>query len=213
MKKTIVCFGDSNTHGYFAETGARFEENERWTGILADLLGDGYRIIEEGLSGRTTVFEDPLTEGLCGLSYITPCLMSHEPVDLLIIMLGTNDTKERFSVNAYCIAEGLRRLVKKAKTVPAWRNGEPNILIMSPVPIDGRYRTAACGDHMGDGCSEKSQGLASFYASVALDEGCRFLDAGASAGVSPHDYMHIDKMGHAKLASDLAKFIRGVEEL
>ena len=100
MKKTIVCFGDSNTHGYCSETGGRFDDTQRYPCLLEKYLGEGYIVREEGLSGRTTVFEDPLFEGLSGLSAIFSCLMSHEPVDLLIIMLGTNDTKERFGCNA-----------------------------------------------------------------------------------------------------------------
>lgn len=102
MKKHIVCFGDSNTHGYCAMNDGRFDENERWTCLLQKELGEDYLILEEGLSGRTTCFNDPLFEGLSGLDYIYPCLMSHEPVDLLIIMLGTNDTKERFGA-VFCM--------------------------------------------------------------------------------------------------------------
>ena len=99
MKKHIVCLGDSNTHGYCADPadcadgGIRFNENERWTRRLQTLLGDEYLVTEEGLSGRTTCFDDPIHEGLSALSYITPCLKSHEFVDLLVIMLGTNDVK------------------------------------------------------------------------------------------------------------------------
>ena len=93
--KHIVCFGDSNTHGYCADPadcadgGDRFNEQERWTCLLQEKLGPDYRVLEEGLSGRTTVFDDPIHEGLRGLDDIFSCLMSHEPVDLLIIMLGT----------------------------------------------------------------------------------------------------------------------------
>ena len=112
MKKHIVCFGDSNTHGYCADPGdtvtggGRFDETERWTCLLQQKLGDEYLILEEGLSGRTTVFPDALHESMDGLGVIYSTLMSHEPVDLLVIMLGTNDTKERFGVNAACIAAG-----------------------------------------------------------------------------------------------------------
>ncbi len=95
MQKHIVCFGDSNTHGYCAETDGRFDEGHRWTRLLQKSLGEGFLIIEEGLSGRTTCFQDPIHEGLSGIEYMYPCLMSHEPVDLLVVMLGTNDTKER----------------------------------------------------------------------------------------------------------------------
>ena len=101
MKKHIVCFGDSNTHGYCAEPadcadgGDRFNESERWTCLLGQALGEDCLVLEEGLGGRTSVFPDPLHECMSGLDVIYSTLMSHEPVDLLIIMLGTNDTKER----------------------------------------------------------------------------------------------------------------------
>ena len=124
MKKHIVCLGDSNTHGYCADPQDcadpelfRFNEDERWTKLLEKELGDGYLVAEEGLSGRTTVFQDPLYEGLDALSYLWPCLKSHEPVSLLAIMLGTNDCKERFNVNAFAIGMGMRRLVRKAQTI------------------------------------------------------------------------------------------------
>ena len=120
MKKHIVCLGDSNTHGYCADPvdtedhGIRFTENERWTCLLQKGLGEEYLISEEGLSGRTTVFQDPLHESMDALSVAYPILKSHEFVDLLIIMLGTNDTKERFSVGAPGIAAGMDRLTAGA---------------------------------------------------------------------------------------------------
>ena len=129
MMKHIVCFGDSNTHGYCAdpkdcaEGGNRYNEAERWPCLLQDLLGPEAKVLEEGLSGRTTVFSDPLHESMSGLEVIYSVLMSHEPVDLLIIMLGTNDTKERFNANAACIGIGMERLLDKAKSVPCWRDG------------------------------------------------------------------------------------------
>lgn len=160
MKKTIVCFGDSNTYGYNSETDGRFTEKERWTCLLGEFLGKDYYILEEGLSGRTTVFDDPLFEGLNGLSSIFSCLMSHEPVDLLIIMLGTNDVKERFHVNAENIAKGLERLVNRALSVTdAWRQ-KPNILIIAPVPIAESYFYTFVKNEMGTGCAEKSKELA-----------------------------------------------------
>ena len=140
MKKHIVCFGDSNTHGYEAATGGRFDETQRWPCLLQKLLGDEYLVLEEGLSGRTTVFRDPCFEGLSGLDAIFGCLMSHEPVDLLIIMLGTNDTKERFSAPAGSIGLGLARIVKKAQSITdCWSRGKPDILIITPQYIDPAY--------------------------------------------------------------------------
>lgn len=112
MKRHVICLGDSNTHGYCGaqegETlcGGRFSEAERWPCLLQRALGEEYLVIEEGLCGRTTVFPDPLEPGLDAISYLRPCLLSHAPVSLLILMLGTNDTKERFGLSAEEIAVG-----------------------------------------------------------------------------------------------------------
>ena len=137
MKTHILCLGDSNTHGYCADPkdnadgGIRFNEDERWTCRLQTALGDKYLVTEEGLSGRTTVFADPIHESMDALSVAYPLLKSHEVIDLLIIMLGTNDVKERFNANAACIGAGMERLIQKCKTVDCWGGKEPNILVVS----------------------------------------------------------------------------------
>ncbi len=211
MKKHIVCFGDSNTHGYCAENGGRFEESQRWTCLLQKGLGEEYLVLEEGLSGRTTSFEDPIHEGLSGLSYIYPCLMSHEPVDLLIVMLGTNDTKERFGSSAACIALGLKRLLAKAvATVDCWRTGKPNILVVTPQNIDERYQDTEVGATMGQGCAQKSRGLAAEYKKIAEQFGCAYLDANEviSAKTNQIDYMHLTEEGHRQLAEALVNTVQ-----
>ncbi len=212
-RKHIVCFGDSNTHGYCAdprdcaEGGDRYNEDERWTCLLQKSLGDEYLILEEGLSGRTTVFDDPLHEGLSGLNMICPILMSHEPVDLLIIMLGTNDTKERFGCNAACIALGLERLVMKAKSVQCWRNGIPRILIISPPHIGEGLYLAPEGEIMGLHCPEKSRALSGHFMAVADRQGCGFLDAEGKAEFNRLDCMHLTRKGHEQLSNVLQAMI------
>lgn len=204
--KTIVCFGDSNTHGYNSSNNGRFTESERWPCLLEQFLGNGYSVKEEGLGGRTTVFSDPLFEGLDGLSYLFPCLMSHEPVDLLVIMLGTNDTKERFSATPENIAKGLERLLQKAiATQDAWRKA-PNILVIAPLPIEEGYENTAVGGEMGKGCVEKSRKLAGLYQSTAKLYGCHFLNAGSIPGMKmyPYDHMHLSLESHRLLAETLA---------
>lgn len=99
--KTIVCYGDSNTWGYDPVTMDRLPITQRWTGVLAQELGAGYRVIEEGLNGRTTVWDDPIEGYKNGKEYLIPCLETHRPIDLITILLGTNDLKMRFSVSAY----------------------------------------------------------------------------------------------------------------
>lgn len=205
MKKTIICFGDSNTYGYDPVTFTRLPHSKRWPNILSQLLGKDYLIIEEGLCGRTTVFDDPLTEGLSGLEYITPCLMSHNPVDLLIIMLGTNDTKSRFSATSKNIANGLKRLILKAQGTPSWSSCCPNILLISPAPIEEAYYTSMFQNEMGPNCSEKSYALAPLYQEIATELNCHFLDANEICHVHPNDFMHLDEDGHLALATTIAQ--------
>ena len=213
MKKHIVCLGDSNTHGYCADPadcadgGARFNENERWTCLLQKALGEEYLVLEEGLSGRTTVFSDPLHEAMPALDVAYPILMSHEPVDLLVIMLGTNDTKERFCVNPACIARGLERLVDKCRCIPCWGDHKPNILLIAPPHIGDKMEQSEVMPAMGLGCAAKSRELAKHYAVVAQSQGCAFLDAEGVAEFNEVDYMHLTKKGHAQLAAKLSEIV------
>lgn len=211
MRRHILCIGDSNTHGYCADPadcadgGSRFNEEERWTCLLQRALGEDYLVIEEGLSGRTTVFPDPLHESMDALPVLYALLMSHEPVDLLVLMLGTNDTKDRLGVNATCIGLGMERLVRKALSVECWGDHAPNVLIVSPPPIGRQMRDAAMGIH----CAEKSEGLAQEYAALARRLGCHFLDA-AGCELNSIDFTHLSRRGHAQLAQKLAALVPGL---
>ena len=214
MKKHIVCFGDSNTHGYCADPrdcadgGIRFNESERWTRRLQTLLGEEYLVIEEGLSGRTTCFDDPIHEGLSGLSYIYPCLKSHEDVDLLIIMLGTNDTKDRFYASAACIGIGMARLVKKAMATECWGGKKPNILVVAPPHIGEGMLSSEVAATMGSLGVEKSRELAKYYKMQCDLIGCHFLDAQElGCEFNTVDYMHLTNKGHETLAKGLAELV------
>ena len=214
MKKHIVCLGDSNTHGYCADPsdcadgGIRFNENERWTRRLQTALGEEYLVVEEGLSGRTTCFDDPIHEGLNALDYIYPCLKSHEFVDLLIIMLGTNDVKERFAASAACVAIGMGRLVKKAIATECWGDKKPNILVIAPPHIGEGMFASPVGPTMGADCAAKSRELAKYYKEQCELIGCHFLDAQElNCEFNQIDYMHLTNKGHATLADALAKLV------
>lgn len=214
--KTIVCFGDSNTHGYCGETGGRFAPDVRWTGVLQKLLGEEYAVKEEGLGGRTTVFDDPVFEGMSGLEFITVALMTHEPVDLLIVMLGTNDTKERFGAGPGAIAKGMERLLTKAmNTGAAFTEGKPNILCICPPPITGGNEAAFDDGEMGRGVVQKSEKLAKYYEESARLLGCHFLNAGNIPGMEMNsvDHMHLTKKGHKLLAENVARKIEEIFNL
>ena len=208
MRRHILCIGDSNTHGYCADPadcadhGIRFNENERWTCLLQQKLGDGYLVTEEGLSGRTTVFEDPIHESMPTLPVLYPLLKSHEVVDLLILMLGTNDSKERFNASSALIALGMDRLILKAKTVDCWGAHGPNILIIAPPPIGDGFHDEA----MGEGCIEKTRGLADWFRRIAQQERVHFMDA-AGCAFNTVDFMHLSRQGHAQLAERLASLV------
>ena len=214
MKKHILCFGDSNTHGYCADPddclggGIRFTEEQRWTRLLQKALGEDYLVIEEGLSGRTTCFDDPIHEGLNALDYIYPCLKSHEAIDLLIIMLGTNDTKDRFYASAACIALGMARLVNKAKSTDCWGGKAPNILVIAPPPIGEGMLTSPVAATMGQLCVEKSRQLADCYREQCELLGVSFLDAGeVGCEFNAVDFMHLTSRGHKTLAGKLAELV------
>lgn len=215
MKKHIVCFGDSNTHGFCADPrdcadgGIRFNESERWPCLLQQGLGEDYLVCEEGLNGRTTVFVDPVNEGVDGISALPIALNTHEPVSLLILMLGTNDTKARFNASAGCIAAGMERLITRAKAVGCWAQGTPNILLVSPPPILPAMESTPTVETHGPGASEKAGQLARFYAAVAQRQQVHFLDA-AGCPMNSVDYMHLSRAGHATLAQ---RILRAVREL
>lgn len=214
MKKHILCLGDSNTHGYCADPndcadhGIRFNENERWTCLLQKKLGDDYLVTEEGLSGRTTVFVDPLHESMDALSVAYPLLKSHEFIDLLVIMLGTNDTKDRFYASAACIGIGMARLVKKAMSTECWGGKKPNILVVAPPHIGEGMLSSEVAATMGSLCVEKSRELAKYYKMQCDLIGCHFLDAQElGCEFNTVDYMHLTNKGHETLAKGLAELV------
>lgn len=215
MKKHILCFGDSNTYGFCADPadcadgGIRFNEEERWTCLLQKALGDGVLVTEEGLPGRTTVFDDPLTESMNGLDSIYGLLKSHEMIDLLVIMLGTNDTKERLNASTATIARGMERLCRKAMSIDCWTNQKPNILIVSPPPISKGVEHGIFADEMGKGCSQKCEKMAQYYKNTADLLGVHFMDA-AGCSFNTLDYMHLTREGHRQLAEKLADEIHRI---
>ena len=137
-------------------------------------------------------------------------MMSHEPIDLLILMLGTNDTKERFGVTPECIGVGMERLINKAKSIAAWRNSQPNILLIAPPHILDDMCSGPFFCVMVAGCVEKSRNLAFFYQALAERTGCHFLDAEGIAEFNQTDGMHLTRKGHAALAAHLASIVPGM---
>lgn len=208
--KTILCYGDSNTWGHHAPLGNRFDEATRWGSRLRTLLGEDYRVIEEGQRGRTTVWDDPVENRMAGLSYLWPCLDSHAPIDLVVIMLGTNDCKPYFGLHPQNIADGAGRLVdmiQKCNFGPG--DTAPKVLLIAPI----RITPSSFYPHLfGEREAEKSQGFPAAYKAVAERYGCAFLDASELAQPDPADGVHLTAEGHAALAQAVAEKVKEILE-
>ena len=207
--KTIVCFGDSNTYGRDPVTKGRLDKETRWPGVLQNTLGAQYDVIEEGLNGRTTVWDDPVRGGpkRNGSLYLLPCLESHAPIDLLVMMLGTNDLKARFSVTPYDIAESMGALIEIAQKSQSGLTGNgPAILIMAPPPLGKLTEWAETFQ----GGVEKSKKLAGYYKSVASAYGCFFLDTATVIESSKLDGLHYDPEEHHKLGMAVAEIVNRI---
>lgn len=225
MTRRILCFGDSNTYGWqgtLSGPAQRYPRSIRWTGRLAALLGPNWEVIEEGLGGRT--LRDHFTvgngvsvpgAGLCAKDYLPACLLSHLPLDMVVIMLGSNDMKSALQRSAEDIADGLEELIDIIQTFP-WEPllsySRPQILILSP-PLIGARKMKLAGERY-VGAPEKSRALAPLYRRLASAKGTLFLDTaeilidaprGEAHGV---DGMHLDELDHTRLAQGLYKKIQ-----
>ena len=207
----VLCYGDSNTHGYdgSSTTGGRFPRDVRWPGVLAAAVGPEHQVIEEALNGRTTIWDDPYLDGRNGRTYLLPCLRSHAPVDVLVLMLGTNDLKSIFGRSAAEIAAGAGALVELALlsgTGPA--GGRPRVLLVAPPVLGGRTATS---ELWGFGeARARSQQFAPLYRTVAELKGVAFLDAGPVAEVDPADGVHLTAAGHGALGRAVAEVVRSL---
>lgn len=203
--KTILCYGDSNTWGDLPGGSGRHAWEVRWPGLLQKAFGSGVRIIEEGLGGRTTCFDDPISPNRNGLAYLSVALESHSPVDLLIVMLGTNDVKVRFNLTPYTIGQGAAEMLILAKKFdPAIAN----ILLVSPphvVPTDHAENTLAF-----EGGAEKSRELATHYNYFASQLECHFFDASTVAKSSEIDGIHLDERNHEMLARGMVNEVKKI---
>lgn len=205
--KRVLCYGDSNTWGYNPVTQERFDKHERWTGQLSRMLGNDYDVIEEGLNGRTTVWDDPIEGYRNGRGYLIPCLESHKPLDLVIILLGLNDLKRRFSVSAFDVAEGAGVLVQIVqKSNAGMMGGAPQVLLMAPPPV-GKLTAFA---ELFEGAEAKSHKLAEHYRRVAVELKCHFLDTSTVIFSSDLDGIHFEQSEHARLGQAVAVKVREI---
>lgn len=209
--KNILCYGDSNTFGFIPVSGKRYSIDERWTGILQKLLGNEYRIIEEGLNGRTTVFEDPSKAGRNGKAYLEVCLESHKPIDLIIISLGTNDLKTKFSASENVIAQNMRRLILTVKNYDYGIGyNKPEILILAPAPLGYKADISEELAEFDKNSIATSKKLAFKYQFLSKQENVYFFDIGSVAQSSEEDQVHFTLASHLNIANALYEEVKNI---
>lgn len=204
-KIRILCYGDSNTWGYISGSDhKRYGIGERWTSILKESLGNEFEIIEEGLNSRTFTSNDlrPGKEGKNGYEYLIPCLDTHDPIDLVVLMLGTNELKTTFNKDVIELGNIFEE--KFVKTIlnrkSQCKESYPKLLIIVPPVVneDAEYCRA---DNKYKGAKIKSIMLHDIYKNIAEKYNCYFLsNEGLNTGV---DGVHLTKESHKELASRL----------
>lgn len=214
MAKRILVFGDSNTWGWnpandLVQKLFRWPDEVRWTGVAQKELGDDYYIINSGLNGRTSVWDDPIEEYRCGKDQIIPTLDIHDPLDLVIIFVGTNDLKVRYTVSAQDIANGVGIIVDKTlHHAGCFGEGGPKVLLICPPPL-GPVENGVFADMFG-GNVEKSKKLPKFFEGVANTYGTYYLDAGQYVHSSDEDGLHMQDDQHAILGKVIAEKIKEI---
>ena len=218
-KFRILCYGDSNTFGTIGrwvksdEPSERFDENTRWPCVLQKELGDGFRVVEEGLGGRTTIYPNGDAPWKNGEPYLTPCLLSHRPLDLVILNLGSNDLHVNKTLTEDTLSAGIRRLIDIVQSLPkAGRGNKPaKILVIAPVEVrksapEGRQDVYP--KFRGDTGRELSLLFPKLYEEAAREKGAYFLNAQLYAAPGEADGVHMDKDSHIRLGKAVAKFIQ-----
>jgi lysophospholipase L1-like esterase len=211
--KSILCYGDSNTWGRIPITDMnnllRYDRHTRWAGVLRDTLGDDFWVVEEGLNARTTVWEDPISPNRNGCAYLPPCLETHQPLDLVAFMLGTNDLKHRFGKSAYDVARGARMLAEVIlRSQSGLDKAAPQVLLICPPPTTAPLPPIFADDF--EGAAEKSRHLAKHFQIMAEETGVHFLNAGAIIESSPVDGIHLEADAHRKLGQAVAEKVRAI---
>jgi lysophospholipase L1-like esterase len=208
MPKTILCYGDSNTWGFVpGSEGERFPWEVRWPGVLQAELGPEYRVIEEGLSGRTTVLDNPLEPYKNGREYLVPCLQSHQPLDLVVIFLGTNDLGDRYPLPPLDIARGaasLAQIVLRSESGPGY--GAPAALLCA-LPRIGD--TTSIVDTF-SGAAAKAADLLRCFRIASEEVGAPLVDLGAVTAYDNADGVHLNPGGHRAVALAIAQAVREI---
>lgn len=200
--KRILCFGDSNTWGLIAGTKERYGWGIRWTSRLQEALPkDKFQVIEEGLCGRTTSFEDTTRAGRNGAVLLPVLLESHYPVDMVILMLGTNDCKTVYKADAGRIRDGVRQLLEEIRQA----SKECQILLISPILLGDEVWKEEFDPDFSRESVTLSKELPAVLEQLAAEWEADYLAASAYAEPSEVDREHLDVTGHERLAEAVIK--------
>ena len=212
--KRILCYGDSNTWGYDAVSSGmegvsvRFPEEVRWTGVVQSLLGPEYRVLEEGLNGRTTAFDAPYDYGRNGYQFLEVAIRSCNPIDCIILMLGTNDLKDVYQASPYVITNSMARLVRTCRAVLSCTcSSNAKIIIAAPVNVkpdpNGVYQYDFSARSTGIG-----QAMRQSYRDLAAKMGCGFIDVNDYVQPDGGDGTHLSAESHRKLGEAMAAYLQ-----
>lgn len=195
--KQLLCFGDSNTWGLIPKTNERYSWGERWTSILQEKLYDkDVRVLEEGLCGRTTVFDDAYRKSRNGLKSLPEILETSYPIDAAVIMLGTNDCKAYYKSNSYNIAKGLGLCIDELLKYIS----PEKVLIVSPIFLGDTVWKEEFDPEFDSHSVDIAKGLFHEYKKVAQTKGTNIISASDFAKPSDVDQEHLTKEGHQLLA-------------
>lgn len=212
--KTILAFGDSLTYGANPRPdGPRHAHEDRWPTTLEKGLAGKARVIAEGLGGRTTASDDWYAGADRNGARILPTLLeSHSPLDLVIIMLGTNDLKPAICGLALEASFGMRRLVQIVRGHYAGK-GEtaPQIILVAP-PLICDTENADMIGHFGgiQHAIDQSGQFATHYARRAQEWNTGFFDASTVAHADPLDGVHLDAANTSAIGEGLVPVVKSM---
>jgi lysophospholipase L1-like esterase len=207
MARTILCFGDSNTWGYSPETGERLAPEVRWPGVLAARLGSEARVIEEGLNGRTSAYDDPLDPILNGKTFLPVCLATHAPIDVVVVFLATNDVFLPEGITAHYAAAGVGVLVDMvARSESGPQGAAPAVVAIVPPPFAPLGESEVSGPN----AVEQSQLFSEAFERMATERDVTVLDLRGVATSSPLDGIHFDVEGHRAIGEAVAAVLAGL---
>ncbi len=212
--KRVLCFGDEHTWGYDPDNRVRFPEESRWPMVMQSVLGDEYTVIEEGQNGRTIATDDPAEGEKNGLKYIGPCLESQSPLDVVIIMLGSNDCKRKYAYSSMDIAGEMQIMLEKILAYNRFRcNDSFKVLLVSPPYIGDGIRDSWLGDSFDyENAIKLTKELSGWYSQLAGMYGVAFFDAAPHVVASNADSCHLDAENQRKLGRLLAEQVKGICE-